>query len=137
MARHALFAAPWAALTLALGMAAGAAHAAPSATVVIQTGPQRVAQPAYVVPPPPRARYERVPAPRRGMVWSQGHWEWRGHRHVWVPGQWMRVRHGQHYRQPQWRERHGRWYYEQGRWDRDGDGVPNRHDRHPRNPHRR
>ena len=48
-----------------------------------------------VAPPPPRV--EVVPAPRRGMVWSPGHWN---------------------------------------RGDRDGDGVPNRYDRRPGNPHR-
>jgi hypothetical protein len=37
--------------------------------------------------------------------------------------------------------RHGRGHYEHrdyrgARWDRDGDGVPNRHDRRPNNPYR-
>ena len=36
------------------------------------------------VPPPPR--YERIPSARRGYIWSQGHWEWNGRRHVWAPG---------------------------------------------------
>lgn len=127
-----------AALALIFSLAgAAAAQAAPSATVVIQTGPQHAALPRHVMPPPPAPRYERIPAPRRGMVWSQGHWEWRGQRYVWVPGQWLRVRQAQHYRQPQWRQHGGRWEFEGGRWDRDRDGVPNRHDRHPNNPHRR
>ena len=128
-----------AALALALGaclsLAGTSAQAAPSATVVIQAGPH-APQPAYVMPPPPPPRYERVPAARRGMVWSQGHWEWRGQRYAWVPGQWMRVRHGQHWRQPQWSQHGGRWQFEHGRWDRDRDGVPNRYDRHPNNPRR-
>ena len=132
MARTLTLTTACAALTLALGLASGAAQAAPNATVVIHTG----AQPGYVVPPPPAPRYERVPAARRGMVWSQGHWEWRGGRHVWVPGQWMRVRQGQHYVQPGWHQRNGQWVYAAGRWDRDGDGVPNRHDRRPNNPYR-
>lgn len=126
-----------AAAVLALGLGAGgAAQAAPSATVVIHAGPQAM-HPAYGVqtaPPPPR--YERVPGPRRGMVWSQGHWEWRGHRYQWVPGQWVRVRHGHHYRQPRWEQRNGHWRFNQGRWDSDRDGVPNRYDRRPHNPHR-
>lgn len=125
---------------VALLSLAGTAHAATNATVVIQAGtPHYSAPPAYAVqyhaPPPPR--YERVPAPRRGMVWSQGHWEWRGHRHVWVPGQWMQVRHGHHYRQPRWVQRSDQWRFVRGGWDRDGDGVPNRHDRRPDNPYRR
>ena len=108
------------------------------------------AQPGIVVqvaPPPPRA--ERMPPPRRGQMWVPGHWEWRGHRHVWVGGNWMRERRGYAYRQPEWRERDGRWEYNRGRWDhdrdgvpnrmdrdRDGDGVPNRMDSRPNNPNR-
>ncbi len=129
-------AARWAVLPLAMVLGAGAAQAQHGATVVIQSGPQHVAHPGYVVPPPPPPRAERMPSPRRGMVWSQGHWEWNGNRYHWVPGEWVRVRHGQHYRQPQWRERDGRWELDRGRWDRDGDGVPNRRDRRPDNPYR-
>lgn len=133
MVRNFLTAANLAALTF---VAAGAAHAATNATVVIQAGRPHYAPPAYVVPAPPPPRYERVPPPRRGMVWSQGHWEWRGHHHVWVPGRWLPVRHGYHYRQPRWEQRGGQWHYAAGGWDRDGDGVPNRYDRHPNNPYR-
>ena len=111
-----------------------------NATVVIQTdpqhGPHAVYPAAQVLPPPPPPRYERTPAPRRNMVWSQGHWEWRGQRYAWVPGQWVRVRHGQYYRQPHWEQRGERWHFAPGRWDRDGDGVPNRHDRRPHDPRR-
>jgi len=134
MARTLFTAASLAALTLA---AAGAAHAATTATVVIQSGmPHYQVQSTYPLPPPP-PRYERVPPPRRGMVWSQGHWEWHGNRHVWVPGQWVRVRQGYHYRQPHWEQRGNQWHYARGGWDRDGDGVPNRYDRRPDNPYRR
>lgn len=112
------------------------AHASTYATVVVQTAP-----------PPPH--YEAVPAPRRGMVWVPGHWEWRHHRYEWVGGMWMKARPGYAYQPPTWVEREGRWHYDRGRWDRDrdgipnrhdrdrdGDGVPNRHDRRPDNPHR-
>ena len=90
-----------------------------------------------VAPPPPRV--EVVPAPRRGMVWSPGHWEWRHQRHVWVPGTWIQARPGYVYAQPEWRQVNGRWAWQAGHWnqgDRDGDGVPNRYDRRPGNPHR-
>ena len=137
---------------VALLSLAGAAHAATNATVVIQAGtPHYSAPPAYAVqyhaPPPPR--YERVPPPRRGMVWSQGHWEWRGHRHVWMAGYWVKARPGYHNREPRWVEHDGRWAMQRGGWDRDrdgvanrydrdrdGDGVPNRRDRQPDNPRR-
>lgn len=97
------------------------------------------AQVVVQVAPPP-LRHEVVPAPRRGHVWVPGYWEWRGRRHVWIPGTWVVARPGYAYVAPAWVERNGRWYFERGRWnrgDRDGDGVPNRYDRHPNNPYRR
>ena len=115
----------------------------------------------YVNTAPPQARYEAVPAPRRGYVWAPGHWQWNDyrHRHVWVAGHWERARPGYAYRAPEWVERDGRWHYRPSRWDRDGDGIPNyrdptpdgvarhrdrdgdgvpdRYDAHPDNPYRR
>jgi hypothetical protein len=83
------------------------------------------------------------------MAWVPGHWEWRGHRHVWMQGYWVKARPGYHYREPRWAEHDGRWAMQRGGWDRDrdgvanrydrdrdGDGVPNRHDRKPDNPRR-
>ncbi|WP_307720439.1 hypothetical protein [Massilia atriviolacea] len=98
-------------------------------------GWRQVAQRDYdvvrVAPPPPR--YERVPRPRAGHVWVPGHWEWRGNRHAWVGGQWMRERAGYVYSQPAWIQRDGHWYMEPARWsrhgegrDRDRDGIPDR-----------
>lgn len=88
---------------------------------------------------PPAARYEAVPAPRHGYVWSAGHWEWRGNskHHTWVAGSWQRERPGYAYRAPTWVEREGRWHYQASRWDRDGDGIPNNRDAHPDNRNRR
>jgi hypothetical protein len=92
---------------------------------------------------PPEPRSERVPAPRRGYVWAPGHWEWKHGNHVWQRGHWVRERRGYVYREPVWRERDGRWVMTRGGWerqrerrDRDGDGVPNRHDDRPNNPNR-
>ena len=137
MVRQILAAASAALLSLS---ALGTAQAATSATVVIQAGtPQyRAPMPAVAVQyqPPPPPRYEAVPHPRRGMAWEQGHWEWRGHRHVWVPGHWIKARPGHVYHQPRWEERDGRWHMQRGRWDRDRDGVPDRHDRRPNDPRR-
>lgn len=83
---------------------------------------------------PPPARMETVPAPRRGYIWTPGYWDWRGSRHVWVNGVWVRERPGYVYAQPNWVERGGHWRLERGGWargrgDRDHDGVPNRFDR--------
>ena len=146
MARNAIAALSIALLSLG---AAGVAQAQTSATVVIQSGQARHYQtpaPVVVQHAPPPARYEAVPRPRRNMVWVPGHWEWRGHRHVWNQGHWIKARPGYHYREPRWAEHGGRWELRAGRWDRDGvahrrdrdgDGVPNRHDRRPDNPYHR
>lgn len=107
---------------------AGAAHAATSTTVVIQAGASRYhAQPLHPAQyqPPPPPRYERVPPPRRGLLWSQGHWEWRGHRHAWVPGHWVRARHGAAYRQPYWQQRGSQWIFVAGGWT--GSGAAHSH----------
>ena len=126
--------------TLLSLMAVAPALAAPHATVVIQTDSPRPmyshSRPIYLPAPPPPRR-EAMPRPRRGQMWVAGHWEWRGKRLVWTPGYWVKARHGHHYRQPQWQQTNGRWHMRSGGWDRDGDGIPNRHDRRPDNPHRR
>ena len=88
---------------------------------------------------PPAPRYEYVPPPRRGYTWTPGYWDWRGQRHVWVSGVWVRERPGYTYNHARWVERDGGWYMERRGWrrgDRDGDGVPNYADRAPDNPRR-
>ena len=113
---------------------------------------------------PPAPRYEVVPAPRAGYVWQPGFWEWRGDRHYWRRGHWVRERPGYYWHPSRWEQRNGRWYLERGGWhreryayydrgrgygdrdrdgipnrydrDRDNDGVPNRFDERPNNPNR-
>jgi len=88
---------------------------------------------------PPPLRYEVVPAPRVGFVWVPGYWDWRYSRHYWVAGHWVRHRPGYLYEPARWVDRGGHWYYHRAAWrpwDRDGDGIPNRYDRHPDNPYR-
>jgi hypothetical protein len=87
-----------------------------------------------VAPPPPRE--ERMPGPRRNMVWVPGYWDWNGRRHVWRIGHWVKARRGFRWRQDRWVEHDGGWRRERGGWDRDGDGVPNRMDSRPNNPNR-
>jgi hypothetical protein len=86
---------------------------------------------------PPAARYEVVPAPRSGYVWSNGHYQSDGSTYVWTAGDWQAARPGYVYQQPAWVERDGRYNYQPSRWDRDGDGVPNRRDAAPNNPNYR
>ena len=93
----------------------------------------------YLNVAPPAAYYEPAPAPRIGFVWAPGYWDWRGHRHHWVAGHWVRSRPGYVYYHPRWYDNNGRWYLARGGWSRgdyDGDGVPDRWDRYPRNPYR-
>jgi len=116
----------------------------------------------YITVAPPAPRYERIPAPRPGYVWTPGFWEWRHGRYEWVVGDWVAERPGYVYYEPRWVQHDGRWFREDARWehhererwerghgdrdhdgipnrydrDRDGDGVPNRYDRHPDNPRR-
>jgi WXXGXW repeat (2 copies) len=87
----------------------------------------------YVNTAPPPPRYEAVPAPRRGYVWSPGHWRYseNRHRYVWEPGHWEHARPGYAYHAPRWEEHNGRWYYNASLWDRGGDGIPNSRDRTP------
>ena len=89
---------------------------------------------------PPPVYYEPVPPPRVGWVWAPGYWDWRGYRHYWVAGHWVRSRAGYVYYAPRWYDSGGRWRLYRGGWrayDADGDGVPNYADRYPNNPYRR
>jgi hypothetical protein len=123
--------------------------------VTVESRPVSYDDRGYVAVAPPPPRYERVPHPRPGYVWSPGYWDWRGNRHEWVAGYWIAERPGYAYYEPRWVEREGHWRREEGRWerggrgdrdhdgvpnrydrDRDGDGIPNRYDHHPDNPRR-
>jgi hypothetical protein len=134
-------------LTLATLIALGAAYAPlPSMAQNVEL---------YIGSAPPAPMYERAPAVRRGYVWSPGYWDWRGHRHYWVPGTYIAERPGYLYAPPTWQQRGGRWYMQQGHWsphggygvrdsygrqgfydnrngyrsDRDRDGIPDRYER--------
>ena len=130
-----------------------------------------IAQPAaaevsvYLDVAPPAPRYEVIPAPRAGYAWQPGFWEFRGDRHYWRKGYWVRERPGYYWHPSRWENDNGRWVMRQGGWhreryafydgrgrgggdrdrdgvpnrydrDRDNDGVPNRYDDRPNNPNR-
>jgi hypothetical protein len=110
-----------------------------AATLAASALPAAARTEVFVNVAPPPLRYEVVPAPRAGWIWTPGYWAWRGHRHAWVEGHWVRHRPGYAYAPASWVERNGRWAYYAPAWnprDRDGDGVPNRYDRAPENPYR-
>lgn len=95
---------------------------------------------------PPQPRAEAAPPTRPGFIWTQGHWDWQGDRYVWQSGRWERDRSGYVYQPARWVPVGDHWEFRQAQWvpdagyrqmrDRDGDGVPNRLDRYPDNPHR-
>lgn len=90
----------------------------------------------YVNFAPPAVYHEVLPAPRVGLVWVPGYWDWRHGRHHWIAGHWVRGRPGHHHAPARWHP-HGHYYHRPAGWrDDDGDGVPNRFDRRPRNPYR-
>jgi hypothetical protein len=105
---------------------------------------------AIVSVAPPAPRHEVIPGAREGWVWAPGHYEWRGGEYAWREGHWMRERVGYEYREPRWVQRgNGEWVLVGGNWERrmdrdrhargrdyDGDGIPDRRDRFPRNPNR-
>ena len=98
------------------------------------------ARTVWVREAPPEVRVEQPPPERLGYLWVPGYWDWRGHRHVWHEGYWVRERVGFVYERPVWVEREGRWMLKHGHWrrhDRDRDGVPDRLDRYPNDPTRR
>jgi hypothetical protein len=108
------------------------------------TASARVSVGIYLDVPPPPARVEFVPAPRYGYVWVPGYWDVRYHRHVWREGYWVHERPGYYYAPATWVSHGNRWELQRGNWrkhdrkhDHDDDGVPNRYDRSPNNPHRR
>ena len=89
---------------------------------------------------PPPVRYEVVPAPRQGYVWSSGYWNARGSRHVWQAGHWERDRAGYQFAQPTWTQQGDRWELERGRWKKgkhDSSGAHDEGGHASGNPHQR
>jgi hypothetical protein len=67
---------------------------------------------------PPPVRFEPAPAFRPGYVWVAGYWDWRYHRHVWVPGHYVRARPGYAWHNGHWVHRHGRYALVRPGWQR-------------------
>ncbi len=81
--------------------------------------------PAPIVPgfrvniAPPAARVEVRPmAPSQGHVWIDGHWRWRGNRHLWEAGYWeLPPSTGYHWVAARWVNEGGAWMFYDGYWD--------------------
>ncbi|MBL8518934.1 MAG: YXWGXW repeat-containing protein [Betaproteobacteria bacterium] len=91
---------------------------------------------------PPALRYEPVPSPRVGFIWTPGYWDWRGNSYVWIGGSYVQERPGHNWYAPQWVRGDRGWYHQPGRWERvhyhgrdyrdsDRDGIPNYRDPNP------
>ena len=133
-------------------------------SIALMPLPSSAAVSVYLDVAPPAPRYEVVPPPRAGYVWQPGYWDWRGDRHYWRKGYWVRERPGYYWHPSRWESVDGRWVMRPGGWhreryayyeprrgygdrdrdgipnrydrDRDNDGVPNRYDERPNNPNR-
>jgi len=97
---------------------------------------------SIVIGNPPPARYEAVPAPRRGYIWAPGYWDWNGRRYMWIRGHWEHLRPGQVYYRPEWRHERGGWRLERGGWREDRlhghyehHARPDHHGHHDRHDH--
>lgn len=82
-------------------------------------GPTVVVRPPVIVVPnvaPPAPRVERRGAPRRGVVWIDGRWDWQRGGWVWVAGKWERERPGKRWQPGRWEQRGDRWDYVADVW---------------------
>jgi hypothetical protein len=68
--------------------------------------------------PPPPPRYGAMGfAPGAGFVWTDGYWDQRGGRWVWVNGRWLRPPRGRAVWVPgTWHQERNRWRFERGHW---------------------
>jgi hypothetical protein len=109
-------------LVIAGVMGAGVAQARPDVDWVLRIGLPLPPLPVVVLPAP----VMRAPVVvEREPVYRDDRREWRGEREWRDEREWREHRHG-----------HDRYYDRPARWDVDGDGVPNRYDRRPRDPRR-
>ena len=98
-------------------LASAAILAAASAAFVVPAQAARVGVDINIgAPPPPRV--EVIPPPRVGYVWTPGYWDWRGGRHYWVGGTYVRERRGYAYHHPEWVQDGERWRLDRGGWRR-------------------
>jgi hypothetical protein len=130
------------------------AYAQVGFNIVISNAPPPV---QYEVVPAPRRGYEWAPGywnwNGRQHQWSQGHWERARPGYAYQRSEWRQDRDGWRLNRGGWTHVESRGRHESqgsrkhmerdddrghrgGKVDRDRDGVPNRYDRRPDNPHR-
>ena len=55
-------------------------------------------------------------APHPGWVWRPGYYNWAGHKHVWVAGEWVEPRPGYRWEPHTWVKEGGGWRLREGEW---------------------
>ena len=65
---------------------------------------------------PPRENPDGEPGARRGALWVQGRWEYRGSRWSWRAGEWVKPRRGYVWHDGNWERHAGRWHWVEGHW---------------------
>ena len=103
------------------------------------TIPASAAVSLYIDAAPPAPRVEHFDA-RPGYVVAPGYWDYQNGKHSWVEGHYVAEKKGYHYEGDRWVQHdNNKWTKQQGGWgrDSDGDGVPDRSDNYPNNPHKK
>ncbi|MES2206016.1 MAG: YXWGXW repeat-containing protein [Pseudomonadota bacterium] len=66
---------------------------------------------------PPPVRQEIIPGHKRGYIWAPGYWNWRGNRHVWMAGHWVKERPGRRWIPEHWEQHGRRYHFSPGHWE--------------------
>jgi hypothetical protein len=71
-----------------------------------------------VAPPPAMVEQSTV---RQGYVYTPGYWRWDepSRHHVWIKGDYVPERRGEHWVAHEWREQNGRYHFNEGHWEHD------------------
>jgi len=71
-----------------------------------------------VAPPAPVVEQTTI---REGYVYTPGYWRYEepSRKHVWIKGEYVPERRGEHWVAHEWRENNGRYVFSEGRWERD------------------
>ncbi len=69
-------------------------------------------------PVQPKTLRVHVHKPQPGAVRISGHWQWNGHKYVWIDGYWTKPRQGYVYVPGRWKHNKHGWYWISGHWKR-------------------
>ena len=71
-----------------------------------------------IAPPAPVVEQTTI---REGYVYTPGYWRYEepSRKHVWIKGEYVPERRGEHWVAHEWRESNGRYVFNEGRWEKD------------------